>query len=209
MGILNQLRYSFTMQRIHKEVNKKGDRILDLINNGGSEEDLTNAIANLTKPNEFNEVNGALASLVPIWFSEKSTSRDNEKDYGFSFEELFLDAGNNNVDFFGNRFMAQFIIAQTLKKMFMMKNGAALSWDTIHKLVGFDEEYRDYGWGVVAGNYLILHEAERRYGAGGCTKKVYDTICAELKDDENDELDNYWNSLTDEQCAYYQCLQEV
>jgi hypothetical protein len=179
--------------------------------NGGSEEELTNAIADLTKPTEFNEAVGALASLVPVWFAEKVASKEAEKVYGFSFEELYLDAGNNIVEFFGNRYMAQFVLAQTLKKETGQTYGKALSWDTVHELAAFDDEYREDGWKIVALCYLTLHEAERRHGEGGCTKKVFDSIFVDeiMSDDNFDKTNEYLESLTDEQCAYYQCLQEV
>jgi hypothetical protein len=178
--------------------------------NGGSKEGLSNAITDLTKPTEFNEAVGALASLVPVWFATKVASKEEEKVNGVSIQELFLDAGNNNVEFFGNRFMAQFIIAQTLRKDSRSTFGKALSWDTIHSFAGFDNEYRVYGWGTVALNYLVLNEAERRHGEGSCTKKVFDNIFDEIKNDGNNEkIADYLNSLTDEQYNYYQCLQGV
>ena len=43
MGILNQLRYSFTKQRIDKEVDEKVDRLQEIIKVGGTKEELKEA----------------------------------------------------------------------------------------------------------------------------------------------------------------------
>ena len=90
-------------------------------------------------------------------------------------------------------------------------NYGELSWDTINSMVCLDDEYREYGWKAVALYYLVLNVAERRHGEGGCTKKVFDSIYYnEVMVNENlDKVNEYLESLTDEQCAYYQCLQEA
>ncbi len=90
MGILSQLRDNFTQKRIDKEVNEKVDRIRDLMKNGGSEEELTNAIADLTKPTEFNQAVGALMVVAPVWFNAKVLSKEEETFIGeSSIQDLF------------------------------------------------------------------------------------------------------------------------
>lgn len=207
MGFLTQLKRTLVPSRedrIEREVNEKVDQIQDLAFKGGSDEDWEKAINSLLTPSEFNEMNGAMMRAAEAYVSSlaaQETDMNNPEMTKFKEQakDSYLLQLKNSIEFFDHKCMFQFTVARAIKDNF-----SSFEWPVIHTFAQIDEEYFDQGWMVVAWFFALCDEAESRYGEGGCSKNIFQSLKKELSDSKT--INKYLATLNQKQIDWFKCI---